>query len=250
MSGRCPNPKRRNNDWRKKQAPPNPTGKGGFQFRKHDLMVVGGPNSLKCGAVTRRSGLPCRNLPVGLKPGGRCDKHGGKTTRAGVLARNERQHYSKAVATVKKASRALVEKIELHPAAHEIFKRHEAECYPPSAEILLLACDQLARAEISRSDFEKVLDIARQHTGPRNPNPKRWRRKAPFVATPTSTAKSKSKSNTATTATTASKPTESQLDEIEAQLVDRRYAARPSSVATEPKPERWSIDRNKKPSGF
>jgi hypothetical protein len=230
----------------------NPTGIGGFQFRRHDLMIVGAPNTPKCGAVTRRSGLPCRNVPVGLKPGGRCDKHGGKSTQAGVhaIAKNDRQRHSKAVALIKKASRALVEKTELHPAAYEIFKRHEAECYPPSAEILLLACDQLARAEISRSDFEKVLDIARQHTGPRNPNPKRWRRKAPFVATPTSTAKSKSKSNTATTATTASKPTESQLDEIEAQLVDRRYAPRPGAIATEPKPEHWSIDRNKKPSGF
>jgi hypothetical protein len=221
---------------------PNPTGIGGFQFRRHDLMIVGAPNTPKCGAVTRRSGLPCRNVPVGLKPGGRCDKHGGKSTQAGVhaIAKNDRQRHSKAVALIKKASRALVEKTELHPAAYEIFKRHEAECYPPSAEILLLACDQLARAEISRSDFEKVLDIARQHTGPRNPNPKRWKRKAPLVATSTSTS---------TRAVTLSKPIEPQ-PEIEAQLVDRRYAPRPGAIATEPKPEHWSIDRNKKPSGF
>ena len=196
-----------------------------------------------CGAKRRgHPELTCRGAPIAGGTG-RCRHHGGLSSGRGqpLIPRSERQHHSKAVAIVKKASRALVEKIELHPDTERNFAPYIGTLYKPSEAQALLACDQWTRGEISKADFEKVLDMARQHMEPRNPNPKRWKRKASIVAT------SMSKSTLAAT-TSRSKSIEPELV-IESRSLDRRYAARPASARESIETiESWRSpqDRNRK----
>lgn len=218
---------------------PNPKGLGGFQFRPHDMMVVGAPNSPKCGAVTRRTGLPCRNIPVRLKPGGRCDKHGGKSTQAHapVLAKNDRQHHSKSVALIRRVARETLKNTTLHPDTMKTVAPYLDTIYEPDAERVILACNDWLCGGF-RESFEATLAMARQHNGPRNLKPARWKRKTPLAA-----------ASKPASMKPASKP-ESEAP-IEAQPIDRRYAARPTSPR-EPYRENWSPSRDSKKnqSGF
>ena len=213
---------------------PNPKGLGGLQFNPHLRLIVGGPNSPKCGAVTRRTGRPCRNLPVGLKPGGRCDKHGGKSTQAyaPVLARNDRQQHSKSVALIRRAAREALKNTTLHPDTMKTVAPYLDIIYGPDTERVILACNDWLCGGF-REGFTATLDMARQHNGPRNPKPARWKRKAPLVAASTS-------------ASTAPKSIEPKSAEpVETQLLDGRCIARVSSPREEPRPENWSSPRNK-----
>ena len=222
MSGRCP----------------NPTGIGGLQFRPRDRLIVGAPNSPKCGAVTRRTGTPCRNLPVGLKPGGRCDKHGGKSTQSGVraLAESDRQQHSKVVALARAGARRLLEQTTLNPDTMKTVGPYLGTIYEPDAARVILACNDWMTGAGTRTEFKAVLEMARRHAGPHNQNPKRWKRKAPIVAAWVSMS------------TTKPKPTEPQLDEIETQPIARRYAARVSEpIETH---ELWRSPRDPKPQGW
>ena len=223
---------------------PNPKGLGGLQFNPHLRLIVGGPNSPKCGAVTRRTGLPCRNLPVGLKPGGRCDKHGGKSTQSGVrvLAENDRRQHSKAVALARAAARRLLEQTTLNPDTMKTVAPYLGTIYEPDADRVILACNDWMNGG-SRAEFKAVLEMARQHVGPRNPNPKRWKRKTPIVAA--------SKSMSALAAPTSPSKSIEPQSVIEAQLIDRRIAARPASsrelIETI---ELWRSPKDRDPKGW
>ena len=138
----------------------NPLGLGGLKFRPQHRFVLGAPGNC-CGArCKQKPGEFCRQPPVaGSK---RCRHHGGFAGRGRVrLARNERVAHSKAMALVRKASRAEVERVELHPETHRACGRY-TDIYPPNLEILLLAVDQHLRGEITGSDFKTVLALARR----------------------------------------------------------------------------------------
>src|SRR5580765_765921 len=208
----------------------NPSGNGGIQTRMWQRYASGQPGVPICGARCRRSpGLVCRGAPIA---GGRCRHHGGLSSGRGrpVLGKSELQHHSKAIALIKKASRALLETVELHPDTQRNFAPYAGSLYPPSEAMALLACDQWTRGEVTRAEFEIALEQARLYAdGPRPRQPK------PFK-----------------TARPAPKPSELRPTErprVEAQRVDRRSAALRDVSATEPQPERWSADRSKKPSG-
>jgi hypothetical protein len=165
---------------------PNPTGKGGFQFRRQDWFIFG--VTACCGARTRRTGLPCRAAPVsGSK---RCYYHGGMHSGRGhvALPRNLRQGHSKTMALMRKASRAEHEATTLHPDTMKVFRDYAAEIYPSDAEMLILAIDQWVRGEIDGAAFRAVLAVARQYSDrDRVEKPKRRQRKTapPTPASPT-----------------------------------------------------------------
>lgn len=167
---------------------PNPRGLGGLAFRPHDRFAIGAPGTPQCGAKTRRTGKPCRAAPVS-GGSGRCKFHGGLSTGRGKPALWEtRQAHSKAIALTRKAAQAELERTTLHRDTERNFAPYVGSLYAPSIPQALLACDDWTRGLISRSQFEAVLEIARLHTGPRNPNPKRWKRRAPLVSRSTSIA--------------------------------------------------------------
>jgi hypothetical protein len=159
----------------------NPRGLGGLACRPHDRFAIGARGTPQCGAKTRRTGKPCRAAPVsGSK---RCYYHGGMSTGRGkpVLWTN-RQAHSKAMALTRKAAQAELERTTLHSETRRNFAPYVGSLYAPSIPQALLACDDWTRGLISRSQFKAVLELARQHVGPHNPNPKRWKRKAPLVS--------------------------------------------------------------------
>ena len=160
----------------------NPRGLGGLACRPHDRFAIGAPGTPQCGAKTRRTGKPCRAAPVsGSK---RCYYHGGMSSGRCMpaLAKNDRQFHSKAVAAVKRASRAYLRPPAAPRVLSATLRPYVGSLYAPSIPQALLACDDWTRRLISRSQFEAVLEMARQHAGPHNPNPKRWKRRAPLVS--------------------------------------------------------------------
>jgi hypothetical protein len=171
----------------------NPTGKGGIQTRMWQRFAIGEPGAPMCGAKTRRTGEPCRAAPVS-GGSGRCKFHGGLSSGRGKPALWEtRQCHSKTIALTRKAAQAELERTTLHRDTERNFAPYAGSLYAPSIPQALLACDDWTRGLISRSQFKAVLEIARQHAGPHNLNPKRWKRKAPLVSGSTSIALAASK---------------------------------------------------------
>ena len=138
----------------------NPLGLGGLKFRRHHRFVLGAPGNCCDARCKQKPGEFCRQPPVrGSK---RCRFHGGFAGRGRVrLAKNERVAHSKAMALVRKASRAELERVELHPETHRACGRY-TDIYPPNLEILLLGVDQHLRGEIDRRQFQTILEMARE----------------------------------------------------------------------------------------
>jgi hypothetical protein len=140
---------------------PNPRGLGGLQFRPHHRYVVGAPGNC-CLAKTKRTGAPCKRVPV--KGSARCVVHGGRSrgpTRP-ALPKNLRQAHSKVMAAVRKAARAELDATRLHPETMKVYARYAAEIYKPNEAALILAIDQHLRAEIDATEFRAALALARE----------------------------------------------------------------------------------------
>ena len=155
---------------------PNPTGKSGLQFRRHDWFKFG--VTAICGARTK-AGTPCRAAPVGSTRGktkglssGRCVRHGGLSRGQGKHAPpeyNPRKAHSKALVMLRKGARALFAKTELHPDTMRVFaERYEKITYAPSAEGLILTLDSYLKGEIDRRSLAAAVDLAKQHFKPKD----------------------------------------------------------------------------------
>lgn len=166
----------------------NPTGVGGFQFRRQDIYIVGSPAVPQCGATCKRTGKPCRSAPT-KGGGGRCRHHGGgnRGSPSGrgkvALPKSLRQGHSKTMALVRRAARAELAATTLHPDTMKVFARYQNRIYPPDEEIFVLALDQRLKGAISTGELEIALQLAcRYFHDPSLPRPEPRRRPAKRAA--------------------------------------------------------------------
>ena len=128
-----------NNNW---------AGIGGLAERPWDRWRVGDPSRPRCGAKTKRTGLPCTQPPV--KGHTRCRFHGGfGGGRNRRLAKSERALLNKEARVARKVAREELAATVLHPDTSAVLARtYLSRIYPPDLERFTVELDHYLKGEI------------------------------------------------------------------------------------------------------
>ena len=216
----------------------NRTGKGGFGDRPHDIWHVRrklGEAVFQCTAMSKRSGVRCKFSAMKGKDGKRsvCYWHGARGGHGNVQAPTSKRNLSnKEIQRARLYATAEIERRrlagEFNPAAYEEFRALDISRVHPAdhARLMLAIDDRLKNIGVNTNES--------------------WRETLRVLGVTRPREERASKS----TVSKSEEPT-LKLEEIEAQPIDRRYAARSSSQREE-RAENWSSPRSsmKTPSGF
>jgi hypothetical protein len=211
---------------------------GSFAYRKHAIWHVRrklGEAVFQCTAMSKRSGVRCKFSAMKGKNGKRsvCYWHGARGGNGNVQAPTSKRNLSnKEIQRARLYAAAEIERRrlagELNPAAYEEFRALDISRMHPAdqARLMLAIDDRLKNIGVNTNESWRETLRVLGVTRPRE-------ERVSTSTKPTSTTQ------------------ELKLEEIEAQPIDRRYAARSSSQREE-RAENWSSPRSstKTLSGF